>query len=449
MCSHFPSPYPKVAVVGMGYVGSCVAAVLAQRGCTVTGIDVDPKLVAELNTGYCRHQEKGLADLIARHSGGRLRVTQDMGAVADQDVVIIAVGTPIRHDGTLEEGQLRAACEAIGQDLEPGTLVILKSTVPPGTTRGPVTTWLQNGGLRCGSDFRLAFCPERLSEGRALEELRTLPMVVGGWCSSSTDAGRDFWKQALGVDTLIMNSLEGAELVKLADNWWIDTNIALANELARLCVALDVDTLDVIEAANTLEKGTGRVNILLPSVGVGGSCLTKDPWMVDRAAREHGFTLRTVAASREANDEMPLYMAERILDGLVRSGKDPQGARVAILGLAYKNDTGDLRETPVAAVIKRLIDAGVDVAVHDPLVSGDQAEKILGMYPQDSYADAVTDADCVAFLAYHRQFASIDLQDVAGRMAPPRLLVDGRAYFDKETVERMRALGLVYLGFGR
>ena len=442
------SDVPAVAVVGLGYVGSCIAAALAERGLRVTGVDVDAGLVEELNQGRCRFREDRLADLIAGTvAAGRLRATTDHAAAADADVVLLTVGTPVRDGGSLADGQLRAACSALAGHLRPGQLLMVKSTVPPGTTRDVVLPLVERPGLRVGADLRLAFVPERLAEGTALHELRTFPAVVGGVDAASARAAAAFWRRTFGVETIVMDSLEAAEIVKLADNWWIDLNIALANELARFCSLFEVDVLDVIAAANTIPKGSGRVNILLASVGVGGSCLTKDPWMVHAEAARRGLDVTTPAAGRAVNAAMPGHTAQMIVDGLLAVGKDPAAARIAVLGLAFKNDTGDLRETPAREVVETLAKAGADLRLHDPLVDPAAARQMFGLPLAESLRDAVRDADCVAILAYHREFHGIDLGALP--VAPSCLLVDGRAYFPKERISALCAQGFRYRAIGR
>ncbi|GAT67119.1 nucleotide sugar dehydrogenase [Planomonospora sp. ID91781] len=439
---------PTVAVVGLGYVGSCLAAALADRGLDVVGIDTDPELVGELRSGRCRFREHELEEVLSRvTAAGRLRVTGEHPAVSEADVVVVAVGTPIRDDGSMADGQLRAACLALSGHLRPGQLVLLKSTLAAGTTRDLVVPLLERGGLTAGTDFLLACTPERLAEGTALAELRTLPIVVGGIDARSTRAAAEFWRRALGVRVIEHDSPEAAEITKLASNWWIDLNIALANELAMFCALYGVDVLDVIEAANSLPKGSGNVNILLPSAGVGGSCLTKDPWMVWRSARGRGVELRTPRAGREVNEAMPGHTAQLIIDELVARGKDPARAKIAVLGLAFKNDTGDLRATPARGVIEALAKAGAEVRAHDPLVDPDQAEELLGVRPVESLHEAVRDADCLAVLALHRQFEDLDLAGLP--VADSCLILDGRAYYPKETIARLRRLGHAYRGIGR
>ncbi|MGC5011898.1 nucleotide sugar dehydrogenase [Streptosporangium sp. DT93] len=437
------------AVLGLGYVGSCVAAVLADRGVNVIGVDTDPVLVEELNAGHCRFSEAGLPELVARHAGDRLRVTTSYESVSEADVVIVAVGTPTGERGVMRENQLRGACEELGRHIRPGQLLVFKSTVPPGVTRSLALPLLERGGLVCGEDFGVAFCPERLSEGTALRELRSFPIIVGGWCADSSAAAVEFWRRTIGVEVIPVASLEAAEMVKLADNWWIDHNIALANELARVCAALDVDVLDIISAANSIPKGNGNVNILLPSVGVGGSCLTKDPWMVWRSAQEHGIDLLTIPAAREVNDSMPHHTRDLIVGELAELGRQPAGAKVTVLGLAFKNNTGDLRETPVRPVVEELLKAGVEVTLYDPLVDADEAEKLFGLPQAASLEEAVRGADCLAVLAWHREFHDIDFAALREHVAPKCAVIDGRAYYPRETIDLLRASGYAYRGIGR
>ncbi|PRW64242.1 nucleotide sugar dehydrogenase [Actinopolyspora mortivallis] len=441
---------PTVAVVGLGYVGSCVAATLAERGARVLGVDSDAGRVAELNAGYVRFNEPGLSELMGRWLGGpRLSVTDDCRVFSEADVVLVTVGTPVRDDGTLDDEQLRHACHELGRHLRRGQLVIVKSTVPPGTTRNLLVPLLENGGLRCGEDFGLAFSPERLSEGSALHELGTFPIVVGGWCPDSSRAAQAFWRRGLGVEVRPVEPVEAAEIVKLVDNWWIDHNIALANEVGRFCAAFGVDSLGVISAANTIRRGNGPVNVLLPSVGVGGSCLTKDPWMVHRAARERGVQLRTVPTAREVNDSMPHHTCEMILEDLRGRGRAPGESAVAVLGLAYKNNTGDLRETPTLPVVERLRRCGVSVSVYDPLADPREVETMFGVPPCVSAYEAASGADCVAVLAWHRAMENLDFGELARSTAEGCLVLDGRAYFTGDVIDGIEKCGFRYRGVGR
>lgn len=441
---------PSVAIVGFGYVGSCLGATLADRGVRVVGLDRDARLIEEMRSGHCRFNEPGLAEALGRGlASGALTLSTDYAAAQDTDVVIIAVGTPVDANRSIVTDHLEAVCASLAPQLRAGQLVILKSTVAPGTTQRLVRPLLEKGGLVQGRDFGLAFCPERLAEGNALAQFRTIPIVIGGCDDASTEAARAFWLGAMEVEVHPFAGPEVAELVKLTDNWWIDANIALANELAQLCQSLDVDVLDVITGANSLPKGSSHVNVLLPSVGVGGSCLTKDPWILWSAAREHGVPLRVAETAREVNDTMPDYTHRLILDGLAALGKDPASAKVAVLGLAFKNNTNDLRHTPVRPVVDALRASCGRVTIYDHLVAEDSAEAEFGLPQAPSMPDAVQDADCVAVLAGHDRFRDLDFADLARRVSMPCLVIDGRAYYPRQTIEQMRSLGFAYRGIGR
>ncbi|HVB45042.1 MAG TPA: nucleotide sugar dehydrogenase [Streptosporangiaceae bacterium] len=441
---------PKVAVVGFGYVGCCVGVTLAEAGISVSGVDSDPRLIGEMRAGHCRFNDPGLADALGRVlRAGTLALSTGYEDVPDADVIIISVGTPVDAGRRVVTDYLESACSALADQLRAGQLVILKSTVAPGTTEDLVRPLLEKGGLVQGRDFGLAFCPERLAEGNALAQFRTIPMVIGACDPDSALAASTFWARALGVAVLQFASPQVAELVKLTDNWWIDANVALANELAMLCGALGVDVLDVIAGANSLPKGDSHVNVLLPGVGVGGSCLTKDPWILWGTARDHGQRLTIAQAARQVNDEMPGYTHDLILASLADLGKDPASSRVAVLGLAFKNNTNDLRHTPVRPVVQALARGCGEVRIYDPLVTGEAALAEFGLRQAPSFEQAVADADCVAVLAGHEAFQAMDFADLAGRVRMPCLIVDGRAYYRRERIEAMRALGFGYRGIGR
>ena len=312
-----------IAVVGFGYIGTVIGAVLADRGWPVTGIDVRQSVVDEINLGKTTVAEPGLSELVANNVRvGRLRATTDFSAIADNDFVIVNVGTPLGPDYEPIVDDIKAAARALGEHLQPGHVVILKSTVPPGTTETLVRPILEEtSGLRAGVDFGLAFCPERLAEGQAIHELTSIPVVVGAVDERSARACATLWRHALGVESVIVENPRTAEMVKLADNLWVDLNVALANELAKVCDRLGMDALQVIEAANTMPKGSNPVNILRPSMGVGGYCLTKDPWFVNHLGETLGLDLSIPRTSRTVNDTMPAYTYGLLTGSTRRSGQ--------------------------------------------------------------------------------------------------------------------------------
>ncbi|WP_343603070.1 nucleotide sugar dehydrogenase [Mycobacterium sp.] len=437
-----------IAVVGFGYIGTVIGAVLADRGWPVTGIDVRQTVVDEINLGKTTVPEPGLNEIVSNNVRvGRLRATTDFGALADNDFVIVTVGTPLGPDYEPIVDDIKAAARAVGEHLHPGHLVILKSTVPPDTTEKlfrPIVE--ETSGLRAGVDFGLAFCPERLAEGQAIHELMSIPIVIGAVDERSARACSTLWRHALGVESVIVDDPRTAEMVKLADNLWIDLNVALANELAKVCDGLDMDVLQVIEAANTMPKVNHNVNILRPSMGVGGYCLTKDPWFVNHLGQSLGLDLAIPRTSRTVNDTMPAYTYELLTQLLADAGKAIGTSRIAVLGIAFKNNTGDCRLTPTKYILALLEESGCRLSVHDPWVPDEEACTVTQVPLTADIESAVEGADALVVLAGHRQFHQIPLARLADLVADRCVFLDGRNSFDPAAV---RAAGFVYKGIGR
>jgi UDP-N-acetyl-D-mannosaminuronic acid dehydrogenase len=437
-----------IAVVGFGYIGTVIGAVLADRGWPVIGIDVRPHIVDEINLGKTTVPEPGLNELVSNNVRvGRLRATTDFGAIADNDFVIVTVGTPLGPDYEPIVDDIKAAARAVGEHLHSGHLVILKSTVPPDTTENLVLPILEEtSGLRAGVDFGLAFCPERLAEGQAIRELTSIPVVVGAVDERSARACSTLWRHALGVESVVVDDPRTAEMVKLADNLWIDLNVAVANELAKVCDRLNMDVLQVIDAANSMPKGNHNVNILRPSMGVGGYCLTKDPWFVNHLGQSLGLELEIPRTSRTVNDTMPAYTYGLLTQLLAVQGKAIETSKIAVLGIAFKNNTGDCRLTPTRYVVALLEESGCQLSVHDPWVLEEEAHTVTKIPLTADIESAVKDADALVVLAGHRQFHQIPLARLAELTSASCVFLDGRNSFDPAAV---RAAGFVYKGIGR
>jgi dTDP-alpha-D-glucose dehydrogenase len=437
-----------IAVVGFGYIGTVIGAVLADRGWPVTGIDVRHSVVDDINLGRTAIAEPGLSELVATNVRvGRLRATTDFAAIADNDFVIVNVGTPLGPDYEPIVDDITAAARAVGEHLQPGHVVILKSTVPPNTTEDLVRPILEEAsGLVAGVDFGLAFCPERLAEGQAIHELTTIPVVVGAVDERSARACAALWRHALGVDSVIVSDPRTAEMVKLADNLWVDLNVALANELATVCDRLGMDALEVIEAANTMPKGGHNVNILRPSMGVGGYCLTKDPWFVNHLGQTLGLELAIPRTSRTVNDAMPAYTYRLLGELLEDQHKTIATSKIAVLGIAFKNNTGDCRLTPTKYVVSLLEDSGCELSVHDPWVGDEEALTVTTVPLTADIETAAKDADALVVLAGHREFHQTPLTRLADLTADGCVFLDGRNSFDPAAV---RAAGFAYKGLGR
>ena len=437
-----------IAVVGFGYIGTVIGAVLADRGWPVTGIDVRQSVVDQINMGRSHVPEPGLSELVSSNVRvGRLRATTDFGAIADNDFIIVTVGTPLGKDYEPIVDDIKAAARAVGEHLRTGHLVVLKSTVPPDTTENLVRPILEDvSGLRAGVDFGLAFCPERLAEGQAIRELTSIPVVVGAVDERSARACSTLWRHALGVESVVVDDPRTAEMVKLADNLWVDLNVALANELAKVCDRLGMDALQVIEAANTMPKGGRDANILRPSMGVGGYCLTKDPWFVNHLGESLGLELAIPRTSRTVNDTMPGYTYGLLTELLADQGKKIETSKIAVLGIAFKNNTGDCRLTPTKYVLALLEESGCHLSVHDPWVPDEEAHTVTKIPLTPDIETAVKDADALVVLAGHREFHQIPLVRLAELTEDKCVFLDGRNSFDPAEV---RAAGFVYKGIGR
>jgi UDP-N-acetyl-D-mannosaminuronic acid dehydrogenase len=432
----------EICVVGMGYVGSSLSAVLAENGFTVYGVDTDTNIIETIESGQCPIEEDKITELFEEHAAkGHILGRGSCDVIDKCELIIVTVGTPLaKRDADLSS--VKAATRSIGPYLDRGNIVIYRSTLPTGATENTIRPILdEESELVAGTDYSLAFCPERMAEGNAYNDITNLPVVVGGLTDSCLENVEAFWHK-LGHETVAVSSPRAAELAKLADNWWIDLNIALANELALLSEEVGVDALEVIRAANTLPKGEHNVNILFPGAGVGGSCLVKDPWFVANLAEDYGIDLQTPRVSREVNNRMPSHMVDLINEGPPES--DNQS--VAVLGYAYKRDTDDTRNTPAKKIIELLDECGVDVRITDPYVRSEDVIEEVG-HSVVRLPDALQDAHTVAIVTGHQQYKDLSPEQLIDYIGGENFsLVDGRHVFHPSD---FAATDVQYRGVGR
>jgi len=355
----------KIAVVGIGYVGLPLAVAFARAGFAAVGIDVNSERVAALNAGLSYIEDITAADLLTLVQSGRLRATTDYGIIPTCDALFICVPTPYTVQHTPDLSFIVQATESIGPYLRAGQLVVLQSTTYPGTTTEIVQPILERvSGLSARSDFHLAFSPERIDPGNQRWSAYNTPKVVGGLTPEATAVAAALLRQ-MGAPVHEVSSPAAAELTKLLENTFRAVNIALVNEMAQLAERMEIDFWEVIEAAKTKPFGFMPFT---PGPGVGGHCIPIDPYYLLWKAREYDFYTRFIELAAETNETMPYHVVELVTRGLGLFGKSLHKAQVLVLGVAFKPDIGDSRNSPAERVIELLMQRGARVSYHDPFV---------------------------------------------------------------------------------
>lgn len=354
----------KIGVIGMGYVGLPLALTFAERGFPVLGFDVDPAKVEAIagGRGYIQHLDP--ARVAAQAAAGRLKATSDFARLSEPDAILICVPTPLTPQREPNMSYVVDTARHIADALRPGQLVVLESTTYPGTTDELLRESLEASGLALGKDFLLAFSPEREDPGNRAYQTATIPKVVGGVDEASTAVARALYDEAI-ARTVAVSSARTAEAVKLTENVFRAVNIALVNELKVVFDRMGIDIWEVLDAAATKPFGFMRFN---PGPGWGGHCIPLDPFYLAWKAREYGASTRFVELAGEVNVRMPEYVVEKLLLALNDRGKPVKGSRVLVLGLAYKKDIDDPRESPAFEIIEKVRRLGAVVAYHDPHV---------------------------------------------------------------------------------
>ncbi len=382
-----------VAIVGAGYVGVPLAQVFAEAGASVLLVDVDATRVERLNRG-----ESYIGDVpsetLQRLVANGLAATTDYDALREVDAILIALPTPLSRQREPDLSIVLSATEEIAKRLRPGHLVVLESTTYPGTTREEVLPILERSGLKVGTDFHLAFSPERVDPGRTDFTTKNVPKIVGGITDACTERAAELYGSAIETVHRV-SSPEVAELTKLLENIFRSVNIALVNELAMLCDRMKIDVWEVVEAAGT--KPFGFMSFQ-PGPGLGGHCIPIDPFYLTWKAREFDFTTRFIELAGEVNNNMPYHCRSLVSQALNHgAGRSLKGSKVLVLGVAYKADIDDMRESPALKIIELLANAGADVAYHDPYVPELREHGLeLTSVPLDPGAH-----DCVVIVTAH------------------------------------------------
>ena len=424
----------NLAVIGMGYVGLPVACEFANVGFDVLGVELREERVAKINAGISpiEGKEPGLVELLQQSiSSGRLRATTQYNELIDRDIVLIDVETPIDEYHKPRYEALRSAIRSLGPVLKDGALVIVESTVSPGTLRDLVVPLLEEESRKqLNQDFYAGNCPERVMPGRLLENLRSMSRVVGGMTPETTETMKLFYRNVVDGDLDVTDSLT-AELVKTTENAYRDVQIAFANEVALICEAVGGDVWKVRELVN---KVPAR-NMHLPGAGVGGHCITKDPWLLAVGAKDKEVPLRLIPAARVINDSMPMHVFDLLQDALEVAGREGDDARVLILGYAYLEDSDDTRNSPSQILELSLQATGAEVSIHDPYVLG---------YHGDLYQKA-RGCDAVIIMVRHQEYLSLNLALLKSSLRTP-VLIDGRHVINSE---QALEVGFLFRGIGQ
>lgn len=399
-----------LVVFGLGYVGLPLAREAALAGLQVRGFDPSRRVVEGLNGGKSHVDDLSDGDVSEILDAG-FRATDDVASLSGAKAAVICVPTPLSEAGGPDLTAVMAATRSVAAILEPGMLVVLESTTYPGTTDGPVRELLEEGGLKAGVDFFLAFSPERIDPGNPTFGMKNTPKVVGGLDEASTERAAELYSRF--VDTVVKASgAREAETAKLLENTYRHVNIALVNEMARFCHELDIDLWNVIDLAKTKPFG---FQAFYPGPGVGGHCIPIDPnYLSHRVKEELGYPFRFVELAQEVNVTMPRYVAQRAQDLLNDAGLALKGAKVLLLGVTYKPNIADQRESPAVPLALSLQNKGANVDFHDPHVSDWDLGDGASLRRVDSLDDALQNADLVILVQNHREY---DIESLVSRSA--------------------------------
>ena len=403
----------RVGVVGLGYVGLPLAVEFAAAGFTVIGIDISEEKVRRVNAGDSYVGDIPSSTLAPLVEAGRLRATTDFSAVLDLDTINICVPTPLRKTKDPDMSFIVSSCAEIVRYFHAGTLVILESTTYPGTTEELVLPMLAKSGLEVGCDFFLCFSPERVDPGNPKYQTANIPKVVGGCTPACTEMGRLFYAQAL--ETVVpVSSTQVAEMVKLLENTFRMINIGLANEMALMCDRMRIDVWEVIDAAATKPFGFMP---FYPGPGLGGHCIPIDPFYLSWKTKQAGIEARFIELAGYINGQMPHFVADKVQNALNDASKPVKGSKIHVMGVAYKRDIDDMRESPALDVMMLLQRRGGVITYSDPYVPRLHLE---GMDLESLPESAAADADCVVIVTDHAAF------DYPGLVERSCLIVDTR-----------------------
>lgn len=446
----------KLVVIGMGYVGIPAATLFADvEGFDVVGIQRRSKRsgwkIDWINEGKnpIGGDEPGLSELIEKVvKKGTFRVTDDFSECKDADFILIDVQTPTDENGIPHYESLKEVSKQVGRTMEKNVLVVIESTVAPGTTENIVKPILEKeSGLKAGKDFSLAFSYERVMVGRLIHNITNYPRIIGGIDGESTKKAMEIYKKIVKAELYPTDTLT-AEVAKVVENTYRDVNIAFANEVALMCESLGIDVFKIRELVNTLPNDPSNPsanpvrNMHFPGAGVGGHCLPKDPWLLKYGVDTYGkFKVEphVIIKSRELNMWMPTHMIELLEEGLNEVGQELKDAKIAVLGVAFLENSDDTRNTPSKPLYEILEKKGAKPVLHDPYVRDFEIP-----FTSD-FNSVIEDADAIVLMAKHKEYFDLDFSTIKNKMKTP-VIIDGRDVYKREECEKV---GFIYKAIGK
>jgi nucleotide sugar dehydrogenase len=428
----------KICIVGLGYVGLPTAIFFAENDFDVIGVGIDPKKLDMINQGISPLGELGLDERLEKVvKKDKLVATLDLPeATRQSDIILLIVPTPVTKSKDPDLSHVMDAGKKVSRGLEKGKLVVLESTVYPGVTEEVLQPILEESGLKAGEDFGLAYCPERYNPGDDDHSIEKVARVVGGITPEWAEITRKLYQFIIEEDIKVLRNIKTSEAAKVIENTQRDLNIALVNELAMIFEKIGIDVMEVIEGAST----KWNFNVYYPGGGVGGHCLPVDPYYLVKKAKELGYHSKVIAAGRTINDHMPQHVFGLLADSLNDNEKSVKNSKIVVLGLSYKENVGDDRESPSEQLINELKHYQAQVTIVDPYIEETQ---VYGTLESDLY-QALEDADAMVLMTAHQEFRDLDFQKAKKLMKIP-IIVDARRIYDPE---KLREMGFFYSGVG-
>ncbi len=427
----------KISVVGLGYVGLPTAIFFAEQGFNVVGVERDKYKISKINQGISTIGELNLdGRLVEVVNNKKLFATRNLEmATKDSDIILLIVPTPVTKSKDPDLSYIISAGEKVAKELDKGNLVVLESTVYPGVTEEVLKPILESSGLCAGEDFGLAYCPERYNPGDDDHSIEKVARVVGGITPEWAEVTRQLYQFIINENITVLRNIKTAEAAKVIENTQRDLNIALMNELAMIFEKIGIDVMEVIDGAST----KWNFNVYYPGAGVGGHCLPVDPYYLVKKANELGYHSKVISAGRTINDYMPMHVFGLLTDALNENEKSVKNSKIIVLGLSYKENVGDDRESPSEELILQLKNNQAIVTIVDPYID----ESPLGFVEKDVYK-ALEGADAMVLMTAHDEFRNLDLREVK-RLMKLALLIDGRRVYDPM---QSRKMGSQYYGVG-